>query len=345
MNVKCRIQWIDVCKSIAMILVIWLHFGAPYVGSYIHLFHMPVFFFLSGFCFDEKKLTTLTAFAQKRLKSLLVPYLSFAVIMYLFWQEVYIIFNMETVPVALFLRSVLWTNTTSVPKLWGGVQWFLTALFIVEFLYYLIHRLLNNKHLVFVLSISISFVMILLSHYFSIPRLPLAIDSAIVALMFYATGNLLRDHFYFRTEYSKRYAIMLFVAALVVSIILFIIIGGTNIRTMQFGKHPVLYYLGAIAGCIMLCSFSILSTSFRIPSIVDKWFKNFGRNTIIVLYSHRWFDGINKTVLSLIGIQLSGVIKYIYFGISLLFFLAIANSISDIVCKYAYFLIGREKSN
>ncbi|WP_442945177.1 acyltransferase family protein [Nostoc sp.] len=52
-----RIEWIDCWKGLAIITVVVGHIIAP-VSKYIFWFHMPLFFFLSGYLY-RKKLTTL----------------------------------------------------------------------------------------------------------------------------------------------------------------------------------------------------------------------------------------------------------------------------------------------
>lgn len=48
-----RIEWIDRCKSLAIYLVIFGHFCLN--NKYVYAFHMPLFFFLSGYVLNEKK--------------------------------------------------------------------------------------------------------------------------------------------------------------------------------------------------------------------------------------------------------------------------------------------------
>lgn len=59
---KKRIDWVDMLKGIAIICVIighrtWSDYGALpcMLKSWIYSFHMPLFFFLSGFVFSIDK--------------------------------------------------------------------------------------------------------------------------------------------------------------------------------------------------------------------------------------------------------------------------------------------------
>lgn len=64
-----RIQWIDSAKGFGILLVVYAHlfeFGT----SLIYLFHMPLFFILSGITFREESLTDCLI---KKGRSLLLP--------------------------------------------------------------------------------------------------------------------------------------------------------------------------------------------------------------------------------------------------------------------------------
>ena len=54
MTTKKRIQWIDIAKGISIILVVYGHSGlnnVPIIGSWLHAYRMPFFFFVSGLLF------------------------------------------------------------------------------------------------------------------------------------------------------------------------------------------------------------------------------------------------------------------------------------------------------
>lgn len=53
-----RIEAIDIAKGIGIFFVVIGHFinMSSYPGRVIYSFHMPLFFFLSGICFNEKNM-------------------------------------------------------------------------------------------------------------------------------------------------------------------------------------------------------------------------------------------------------------------------------------------------
>lgn len=49
-----RIKWIDVARAYAMLMVVYGHCDASSViGRFIYLFHVPAFFFISGYVFNN----------------------------------------------------------------------------------------------------------------------------------------------------------------------------------------------------------------------------------------------------------------------------------------------------
>lgn len=49
-----RIEWLDVIKALGIMLVYFGHAHVP-GNRYIYMFHMPMFFIISGFCWNEEK--------------------------------------------------------------------------------------------------------------------------------------------------------------------------------------------------------------------------------------------------------------------------------------------------
>ena len=128
-------EWIDLAKFIAISLMVMGHLGLPKPAArLIHVFHMPVFFLLSGFCFNEIKHRKLGPFLLSRTKSILVPYFFWAVATYAVYLAVPHCRSLGPfVPPKTFLVALFSQDPTV--SLFGGfgvIQWFLTALFMAE---------------------------------------------------------------------------------------------------------------------------------------------------------------------------------------------------------------------
>mgnify|MGYP001578714306 CR=1 FL=1 len=75
-----RLDWIDIAKFLGIVLVVSGHVisssspGGAYIVWFIFLFHMPLFFVLSGYVFRSLPASVLM---RRRAKTLLIPYISF----------------------------------------------------------------------------------------------------------------------------------------------------------------------------------------------------------------------------------------------------------------------------
>ena len=131
-----RIEIIDIAKGIGIFLVVIGHLISmnSYPGKVIYSFHMPLFFFLSGVCFNQDKYLKFSSFLCNRLKSLIWPCLCFTVLI--------------SIMQALILDIPISQLKTELP----GALWFLPILFIAEIIYYPI-QVLKKRYIVFILCI------------------------------------------------------------------------------------------------------------------------------------------------------------------------------------------------
>lgn len=82
-NSTQRKDWIDICKGALILGVILGHaFSNQLLSNFLSSFYMPCFFVLSGFLM--KKEGKLKEFMRKKVKSILLPYVFFAVLWVLF---------------------------------------------------------------------------------------------------------------------------------------------------------------------------------------------------------------------------------------------------------------------
>lgn len=141
-----RLDWIDIAKGIAIILVIVGH-PVPNPSPLRHAifsFHMPVFFILAGYTFRPKPWRELLSGSVSRL---LVPY----VILALAWQVPS--FLMIGVPLTGGvltggLETLVFASGVDVPGLGiaaVGMAWFLAALFTSRLLFNALVRLFDGR--------------------------------------------------------------------------------------------------------------------------------------------------------------------------------------------------------
>lgn len=72
---------ISAVKAICIILMVVGHSGCPQqMSKWIYLFHMPCFFFISGFLMKDKYLTDLWTFIKHRFKGLWWPFVKWSLV-------------------------------------------------------------------------------------------------------------------------------------------------------------------------------------------------------------------------------------------------------------------------
>ena len=114
--------------------MIMAHIGFGYLfDHFIHAFHMPLFFFVSGYFF---RMRTAKAFFWQKIKTLIIPYVIYTVIIYVIWRLVF------HAPDETLGYVLLFMNDSSFV---AAALWFLTALFIANSLYYLIRKWINSE--------------------------------------------------------------------------------------------------------------------------------------------------------------------------------------------------------
>jgi fucose 4-O-acetylase-like acetyltransferase len=194
-----RLHWIDVLKGIGIMLVVFAHYSLPTaLDTYIFSFHMPLFFFISGFLFDFGKYAESAAnFVKGRFRSLIVPYFCFALLTCLFYFLLDTVFQSGVVNIDFFNNSVIYGFYSILYALGPLVSynpplWFLSCLFVTELLFYGIAKKYYGESKKLVLLLIIAGVIGYLYSVYVPFRLLWNADVALSAVVFYGAGNLFR---------------------------------------------------------------------------------------------------------------------------------------------------------
>ena len=79
-------QALSIAKGIGIILMVIGHSGCPDVlNRFIYLFHMPLFFFVSGYLFKDKYVENKFLFLKRKLKGLYWPFVK--------WELIFLAFH------------------------------------------------------------------------------------------------------------------------------------------------------------------------------------------------------------------------------------------------------------
>ena len=146
-----RLDWLDVGKGLGMVLVILAHSSIPSIAvAEIYTFHMPLFFFISGYLFSNKKYTNFKAFLSKKVWSLLIPYFCFSLVLFARWLLLFFIdghkdfYNLYKpfITTIFAIRGSEWSV--------NGTLWFIACLLSTEVLFYiLLKRFKRRSQLLF----------------------------------------------------------------------------------------------------------------------------------------------------------------------------------------------------
>lgn len=177
-----RVAWVDVLRCLGIFAIYLGHFGeaAGKLYPFVFIYHVPLFFFVSGFFGDIKYKQSLFKFIKKKFVNIMIPYFIFS---FLFEIINALIHNYnprqiwnETFPFLFAVR-----NTLAAPSLW-----FFSCLFLVEIIYRILLIIIKNKYIIFFI---IFFLHLFVS--FNEPKLFWNLDSASIYLIYYAIGNIL----------------------------------------------------------------------------------------------------------------------------------------------------------
>lgn len=139
---------VTIAKAIGIILMVIGHSGLGYPARFVYLFHMPLFFFLSGYCFKENYLDRPKDYLLRRIKGAYWPFVKWSLLFLLFhnvFAKMYIYDNTLTIKdimvKVLHISTGLWDNE----QLLGGF-WFLKSLFWGAIIFYGVKRICQFKY-------------------------------------------------------------------------------------------------------------------------------------------------------------------------------------------------------
>ena len=154
-NAIVRNDCLDIMKGILIVLVVAGHSGFPF-SHWIYLFHMAVFFMISGYCWNEKhseNINEVIKYIIGRIKRLYVPYALYNGVLIiltnsLIWMNIYtdrseflklggngasygLVEHMNAAETISMLMKCLMFQASGSSQL-GGTTWFLRVLFIIS---------------------------------------------------------------------------------------------------------------------------------------------------------------------------------------------------------------------
>ena len=290
-----RDKSIDIAKTLGIALVVLGHVqgygestGLLHLRNFIYQFHVPLFFFLSGFFFNETE--SWKTFSIKKIKRLYVPcfvwnmvFLAISVLAHRFNGEVisfdYIVKHCIRITLGLkFIRAC-------------GATWFLITLLEALFLYKLLVTL--SDKLGIRSSLFILFSALILGIVGILIRLPFGIERPLVALFFVCSGHLTKKHHILDYLGEKKKAPLMISGFL--TVLLFSTLNNPDMVVHEYGNIPI-YFISSLIGIFSTIILSSLIAKIGSMSFLAQW----GSMTIWILIWH--FIAFKTVTLLQIGL-------------------------------------------
>ncbi|MDY7062475.1 MAG: acyltransferase family protein [Sarcina ventriculi] len=142
---------INILKGLGIIAVVLGHVGSPFV-KIIYMYHMALFFFISGYLYNDKYEKNIFRYILKKIKSLYVPFVIFEIILLtlrntLIRLHIYDISQVNSInsfkDLSENLKYIITFNNMPGESMLGAV-WFLKTLFYVSILYAIFNIVLKK---------------------------------------------------------------------------------------------------------------------------------------------------------------------------------------------------------
>jgi len=299
-QVTNRIEWIDSLKGLGIIAIYLGHFandaGALY--SFVFTYHVPLFFFISGFFGRAKPGDSFLQFVKRKFFRLMVPYFGFvfiAIFVYLLSMDV----DVKTMLVQGFfgVRN----------NLFAGSLWFLPCLFVMSIMYQSVLIILKKKRFALIIAIALFIVTqtLFTQSPSSKPCWFWNIDSAMYYMIFYATGSMvfpyLRDFRIKTLSVSKRVCIFLFGAfSVLITAIVYFKGSGTIYALIGVDFFLIQWLYKICLPLLMISSNIMVAILLRKVSVL----KLLGKSTLALCGTEQIIKIIIPTVLGLFSLSL-----------------------------------------
>lgn len=278
-----RILWVDALKGIGIILVILGHIYSIYnkVNIWIYSFHMPLFFFISGYLSlnSLKSNKSNKEYLIKKIKTLLIPFIIFEIILYVYWLLIERNFRSFDI----------------------GPSWFIITIFFVSNIIYISRRKISQNNLFYIYFVMIFAIIIIIKEMF--PQINNTVFiwglRILIGMIWYLTGikvKLLLEKTKIKkiiNTTGKRWGI--FILTLIISIYTSLKNGPVGVFSCVMNNY-FLYYIAGITGVIscFIGTYCLFKNNEKIT-----WL---GKYSLIILATH---EPIKRVLMKIFDIVFS----------------------------------------
>ncbi|MCI7442941.1 MAG: acyltransferase family protein [Clostridium sp.] len=287
LNKNRRIDYIDIAKGIGIILMVMGHsLGTEFkLKTFIYLFHMPLFFFISGYFIKDESFNNIKKFFFKKVKGIYWPFLKYSLI--------FVILNNVFVYLHIYNNNGYYSIIQSIKAIIDcflfrrvdqllGAFWFFGVLFLAEIIFVLTGNIIvklvkNNQDIVIGI---ISFIYFIIGAILSILNfsLPKRLHLIFIPIFFIYLGYLYR-----KCEEKIKYNVAIFIPF----IIILFMLTYKNIKVEMSANsysNILMFIVGALLG--IYCTFYISKLISGKCNYMKKFTIYAGKNTIIIMALH-----------------------------------------------------------
>lgn len=296
---KGRIDWVDALRGFAIILVFLGHVGTPApLKIWLYSFHLPLFFFLSGYVFNVRDEEKFLGFLKRKIKRIIVPMIGFFLLIIAF-NTLYYCLLLKSRSFKSQINLLIGVVIQGKSGAYLTLLWFLPCLFITSIILYIIIRIFKGRPVGILVSIISLFILAVIYIKCVGILCPWALETSLIVLLFMGVGYLLRCNPRIFECLTNRALFFLY-------LIINISITFFNYYVSEYNKvelvadeigNPILFVIAALAG---IMTFIVL---FKIIGAV-KGMSYIGKNSII-------FYGLSE-----LGVVIPNVIYYNIFNIN-----------------------------
>ena len=256
---------LDVAKGIGIILIVFGHIRNSNSNpillnaiSFVYYFHVTLFFFLSGYFTSPNR--NFYEYAQKKVKQLLIPYLSANIILYIIESLVHLFIIRDgsiNTTFDYFLRILMGIEPVNL----AGPTWFLMSLFWVSIVYWMIYHICKkNESITLICSVLIAILAYALQlkiYFYGV----VFIARTCIIISIYALGHYVRIKGYLDNISKKpKGAVLTSIGTIAILLFFFYIVNYRVDYFWQRGDNLLYFYITGLAGSLLIISLSRILT-------------------------------------------------------------------------------------
>lgn len=285
-NAGLRVEWIDIAKGIGIVLVVLGHIQYLYadrIYMVIKEFHMPLFFFLSGYWIKNEKSIKMGNEILKKIKSLYLPFVIFNllfVFLHNTFCELGIYGNMTEYAKMDYLLEVVRVLRFGNRETVSMSMWFIRVLFFAYLGYvFLLWGIKKTERLSRKAELLIQWIIVaglaVLGYY---TNFPMGLSVSCIAVAFLHLGRMYRIY-----ENAIKLRLWMSIVA-IIALIPLSFFNNVRMGTNQY-SNIILLYLGSVLGIYFIIYVSKKLESSKISVL----FKYLGRNSLWIMSFHMMF--------------------------------------------------------